>query len=150
MKAYLGREFASREVAEAELPKIYRVMEPDRLTAFQQWFYRMEFGWKFPDRIVGPQVVPGLPLLYLLGLAGVLVGAARSRTWFSDRQLWVLFVLFAAFAIFATTSLRSRYRLVYEPWVAIGIACLLDTAVALVRGGWSAWRDGVSLTDASR
>jgi len=141
MKAYLGREFASREEAEAELPKIYRVMNPDWLTAFQQWFYSVEFGWASPDRTVGPQTVPGLPVFYLIGFAGLVIAALRSRTWLSYRQLWLLFVLFAAFAIFATTSLRSRYRLIYEPWFLIGLGCLFDAAIVLVRGGWTAWRD---------
>lgn len=149
MRAYLGREFATREEAEAELPKMYRVMNPDLLSSFQQRFVAAEFGWKFPDRVIGSQVVPGLPVVYLLGFAGLLIAALRSRTWLSYRQLWVLCVLLAAFAIFTTTSLRSRYRLVYEPWFFLGLCCLLDAAVALVRSGWAAWRDGDALAATS-
>ncbi len=142
MKRYFGREFKSREEAMAEFSKIYRVMQPDRLSRFQRAFVEAENKWRFPDRVIQTQTVPGLRMLYLLGFAGMLIAALRCRTPLSYRQLWVLILLFEAFAIFTTSSLRSRYRLIYEPWWFLGVFCMLDAAVVLISGGCRAFRDG--------
>jgi|GEM_PF-951546 len=96
------------------------------------------------------QILPGVSMIYLFGFVGLLIALTRSREWFSYRQLWIFFLLFEAFAVFATGSLRSRYRLIYEPWWFLGLFCILDAAVAFLRGGWKVWRDGDHIeTDAN-
>lgn len=142
MKPYFGRTFKDEVEAKAEFSRIYRVMEPDRLSSFQRAFVRAENHWKFPDRVIQGQTVPGMRVLYMLGFAGLVIAALRCRSLLSYRQLWVIILLFEAFAIFTTSSLRSRYRLIYEPWWFLGVFCMIDAVVALALGGWRAFRDG--------
>lgn len=142
MKTYLGREFTSREEAQTELKKLYRLFSNDWLSKFQTAFVKATIGWQFPARQIQAQTVPGLPGFYLVGFIGLLIAAFRLRGGPSYRQLWILILLFEAFAIFTTGSLRSRYRLIYEPWWFLGVFCMLDAAVVLIRGGWGALREG--------
>ncbi len=130
MKAYLGREYASREEMERELPKLYRVFPDDRLSRFQKWFYSWEYGFDLvPMKKVGPQSLPGLPLFYFLASAGFLAILVREGRALSEKQMWIAMLLFQAAVIFLTGSLRSRYRLSFEPWFFLGLFAFFDGLV---------------------
>ncbi len=102
------------------------------------------------EKIIKGQILPGISGIYLLGGLGLLAAAFRSRSWLSYRQLWLLVLLFEAFVVFVTGSLRSRYRLIYEPWWFLGLFCALDAVIAFFRGGWRAWRDGDGVEEENR
>ncbi len=135
MKLYLGREYASREEMEADLPRLYRILPGDRLSHFQKAFYAAEYAFPWlPTQNVGPQTLPGLPLLYLLTTAGFLAIVWREGRALSERQMWIAMLVFQAFVIFLTGSLRSRYRLSFEPWFFLGLFAFLDSLVGMFGG----------------
>lgn len=74
------------------------------------------------------QKVPVLPWLYPLGLAG-LAGAACVADGRRRKALliWLGMLLFMGFATAVVGSLRSRYRLSFEPYWYFGLAGLLET-----------------------
>jgi hypothetical protein len=129
IKAYFGTDYKTRDECAAGLVANYRVMNPDLLSIFQHAFVRAAIGWALPARTVGIQTVPGLPLIYALGFVGLLLAAVSGNKAGLYRCLWILILAGVAFATFTTASLRSRYRLLYEPWWVIGLFCLLDSAV---------------------
>ena len=138
IKLYLERDFSSREELANELPRLYRILPDDWLSRFQRQFYALEYGGTLlPTVAVGPQTLPGLPLLYLFTAAGFLLVFIREGRALSDKQLWLLMLLLQAFAVGLSASLRSRYRLSFEPWFLLGVFCLLDSVVGLVRASWS-------------
>lgn len=131
MGFYLGREYASREDLQSALPHLYRILPGDFLSVFQRWFYAAEYGMKVvPTERVGTQTLPGLSLFYFLSAAGFLLVIFREGRSLSEKQMWVLMLLFQAFVIFLTGSLRSRYRLSFEPWFFLGLFALFDGLVA--------------------
>ncbi len=135
MKVYLGQEFASRAELESALPNIYRVLPNDWLSRFHDRFFAIEYSpTLLPGRDVGRQFLPGLPLLYFLAAAGFAIVFLRAGRSISDQQLWILTLLFQAFVVFLTGSIRSRYRLSFEPWLLLGAFCLLDFVACWVRG----------------
>ncbi len=139
MKFYLGREYASAAEMADDLPRIYRVLPGDCLSRFQQWFYRWEYGCTvLPQRIVKPQILPGLPLLYFLAAAGFLAIALREGRALSEKQMWIAMLLLQGCIIFLTGSLRSRYRLSFEPWLFLGFFAFLDALVSLGRAALTA------------
>lgn len=136
MKFYLGREYASREEMEADLPRLYRVFPHDLLSRFQQGFYACEYALPVvPAQYFSPQSLPGLPLFYLLAMAGFLAAAIRDGRALSERQMWIVMLLFQTFAIFLTGSLRSRYRVSFEPWFFLGLFAFLDALAGWRRRG---------------
>jgi len=135
MKLYLGREYASREEMEADLPRLYRIFPHDLLSRFQKAFYECEYALPVvPAEYFSPQSLPGLPLFYFLTAAGFLAVAIRDGRALSERQMWIVMLLFQAFVIFLTGSLRSRYRLSFEPWFFLGLFALLDALAGWRRG----------------
>src|SRR5205814_684168 len=91
VKFYLGREYSSREELANELPRLYRIMPGDWLSRFQSKFYDLEYGGTLlPTATVGPQTLPGLPLLYAFTAAGFLVVFIGEGRALSDKQLWLL------------------------------------------------------------
>lgn len=134
MQFYLGRKFDSRAELEQELPRLYRILPGDWLTAFQKRFYKIEYaGAILPEVRIEPQTLPALPLLYLFSFAGVALVFVREGRALSDKQLWLLMLLLQAFAVCLTGSLRSRYRLSFEPWFLLGAFCFCDFAVYSIR-----------------
>lgn len=133
---YLGREYSSRDELEKDLPRIYRLFPGDSLTHFQKAFYELEYGAHvIPEQKVGLQTLPGLPLLYLLAAMGFIAIAFREGCSLSDKQLWIAMLLFQAFVIFLSGSNHGRYRLSFEPWFLLGVFCLLDSLLCLLRRG---------------
>jgi len=78
------------------------------------------------------QHVPRLPLLYPLGLAGligaVLITEKRKRM---ALLTWLGMLIFTGFVVVITGSLRSRYRLAFEPYWFIGLTALCAVFAAL-------------------
>ncbi len=129
-EAYLGRDYVTREELQEDLPRLYRVMPGDWLSRFQDAFYEVEYaGTLLPARQVGTQTLPALPLLYLFSAAGLLFVFLREGRALTDKQLWLLMLLFQASVICLTGSLRSRYRLSFEPWFLLGFFGFLDSLV---------------------
>ncbi len=138
MKFYLGREYSSREELEQDLPRLYRVLPGDMLSRYQQSFYKWEYGVPcLPAEKVGVQTLPALPLLYLLAVAGFAIVAFREGATLSRKQLWIAMLVFQALVICLSGSLRSRYRLSFEPWFLLGFFCLLDFVGTLLRKKWT-------------
>lgn len=144
MALYFGRDFKSREEFAAMLEKMYPVGNPDLLSKFQHGFVRWTVGCALPDRVIQGQPVFGLSFLYILGYVGLLSAAAKGKPLGGYRWLWILTLSGEAFMIFLTGSLRSRYRLIYEPWWFLGVFCLLDTALLLIGNTWKAKRTPVT------
>jgi len=132
MKSYLGREYASREEMERALPQLYRVLPEDRLSAFQKSFYAWAYGFPLlPATTIGSQTLPGVPLLYFFTAAGFLALAIREGRALSEKQMWIVMLLLQAFVILLTGSLRSRYRLSFEPWFFLGFFAFFDALIGL-------------------
>ena len=130
MKFYLGQEYDSRPELQSALPKIYRILPGDWLSRFHDRYATIEYSpTLLPGQQVGRQFLPGLPLLYFLAAAGFAAVFLRAGRTISDQQLWILTLLFQAFVIFLTGSVRSRYRLSFEPWFLLGAFCFLDFLV---------------------
>jgi hypothetical protein len=136
---YLGRSynFDELEILREDVKKTYPVFEPDWLAGWQKFFLSVQFAAKLPDRVIQGQLLPGLPFLYPLALVGLIWLAYLRRPQLNEVQLWLLMIFFLSFIVFSTSSLRSRYRLVFEPWWFIGFFALLDSLVASVRSSLS-------------
>ena len=134
MKLYLGRDYSSMSELEKDLPRIYKLFPGDILSRFQKSFYRWEYGVHLlPATQVGPQTLPGLPLLYLLAIAGYVAVAFREGFSLSGKQLWMAMLLLQAFVTFLSGSVHARYRLSFEPWFLLGVFCFLDSVVWMVK-----------------
>lgn len=120
------------------------------LTDWQQRFLRLSLWPQVPGeepiRLMGPpeaaQKVPLLPWLYPLGATGLLLAGYFSRRHRGQILLWLAMLLFMGFVVCVAGSLRSRYRLAFEPYWYLGLAGLLDTAVILGRVVWARLRGG--------
>lgn len=136
-KAYFGREFASRQEFSAWLLQAYPVEKLAPLAAFQSWFVKHTADWAPATKDIQGQRLPGLPYIYLLGFLGLLAAASHGGPTKVYRFLWIGMVLAQAFAVFGAASLRSRYRLLYEPWWYLGLFCLLDIALVVILNLWA-------------
>lgn len=138
MEIYFGRTFASKEEFAQWLKEAYPVQKLEGLRSFQAAFVRFTVESGFPSRVIQGQTLPGLPYVTLAGLVGLIAAAllkGENRTY---RLTWVLLLFFQAFIVFSTSSLRSRYRLVYEPWIYVGVFCTLDFLVLFAVNSWKA------------
>lgn len=132
MTFYLGGAYASRDELAAALPQLYRVLPGDWLSRFQKEFYGRAYAVEMlPRTRIGPQTLPGLPIIYFLSFAGFVAILLREGRTLSEKQLWIAMLLFQAFVIALTGSLRSRYRLSFEPWLFLGVFAFLDAALRL-------------------
>jgi hypothetical protein len=138
VKLYLGREYASRDELEHDLPRIYRLFPDDILSRYQTSFYQGEYGVHFLSaKRIAPQTLPGLPWLYLLAAAGFVAVAFREGVFLSSRHLWIMMLLIQGFVTCVSGSAHARYRLSFEPWFLLGLFCLLDCAAGLVQASWN-------------
>lgn len=132
MKIFYGREFASREEFSAWLEEAYPVQKLQWLARFQKWFVANTVDRAPPTRMIEGQPLPGLSYLYLLGFVGLLAAGIGGGELRNCRLLWIAMMVGQAFVVFCASSLRSRYRLLYEPWFYLGLFCLIDLAVLLI------------------
>lgn len=138
MEIYFGRSFSTREEFTSWVEKVYPVEKLQWLDRFQEFFVAKTVDWGFPDRVIDGQPLPGLPYLYFFGFLGLLIGAGMRSEMRPYRIAWILLMVLQAFVVFSASSLRSRYRLSYEPWWFLGLFCLLDFVALLAVNAWKA------------
>lgn len=140
LPALYGRSYASADSFDHDLREIYYRNSLGWLDAWRASFVRWSL-WPHDQTTIGeggipgmPQKLPRLPWLYPLAMAG-LVGAL----FVVDRQrrttliMWLAMLIFVGFIVAVTGSLRSRYRLAFEPYWYIGLMALCELTVAWIR-----------------
>lgn len=141
LRGLFGHPYESADAFERDLRTIYYRDEGlGPLRAWQEWFCRWSLWPQDPNAVpeVGPegarQELPRLPWLYPLGVAGLLAAAAtvdaRRRT---AMLTWLAMLLWMGFVIAIVGSLRSRYRLSFEPYWYFGLVGWLEASWALAR-----------------
>lgn len=91
-------------------------------------------AWRLPDvRYPNPDVPAfpithyGIPFYFILALAGLLIVMLRRGELQDFHVAWGLTLLGFFFTIMLTANVRPRFRFVFEPFLFIYIALLLDT-----------------------
>ena len=106
-------------------------LEPD----WFDWLQRVWFFGTTGARIPWPGQVagtPGIPLFYLLGVAGMVLGVLRAGPMRKLHIAWAITLAFAASVVMLTGVVNPRYRFVFEPFVLLYLFVLADGIAALV------------------
>ncbi|MCC6355459.1 MAG: hypothetical protein IT577_16330 [Verrucomicrobiae bacterium] len=150
LRRLFGRSYDAADAFERDLREVYyRDGRQVLLRAWQEWFIPRSLWPHDPANVPleGPgeikQQMPRLPWLYPLGLAGLLCAAlAADRPRRASILTWLSMLLVVAFVVGLVGSLRSRYRLTFEPYWYIGLAGLCDAGLALALAAWRNLRAG--------
>jgi hypothetical protein len=101
------------------------------------WFNVLQRGWYCATTKVRapwpgePAQTPGIPLFYLLGVAGLGVGMIRPGPMRSVHIAWGVTLAFTALVVMLTGVVNPRYRFVFEPFVLLYLFVLADWVAAL-------------------
>jgi hypothetical protein len=131
MPRMTGRSIHSKDDLVAYVREEFQPLEPD----WFDWLQRVWFFGSTGARIPWPGQVagtPGIPLFYLLGTAGMVVGILRAGPMRKLHIAWVITLAFAASVVMLTGVVNPRYRFVFEPFVLLYFFVLADGVAALV------------------
>ena len=128
--ALFGRTFASQDELAAYALERYQPLPPDWIGNRASRLADAVRGVRLPGFDVGMYHMAGAPLVWALAGVGLVGVAVRSRNPFGFETLWLLNLVAVAVAMFAGAPVRTRYRLMFLPWVILGLAMFADLAVA--------------------
>jgi hypothetical protein len=130
MPRLIGRPIYSKDDLAAYVRSEFRPLEPDWLGDLHRGLFfittRARIPW--PGQTPG---TPGFPLLYLLGVMGMMVGIIRPGPMRKFHIAWVIGLGFTCFAVMLTGPVIPRYRFVFEPFIFLYLFVLADGIVAL-------------------
>lgn len=131
-----SRKLVGRDLANAE--ELNRFV--DTSYGEVRWFNTLAHEWlkrvnsiRLPDEIFRtkpPYIYRGVPLYFLLGLAGLLLVMTRGGALQPLHIAWGLTLLGLFFVIMVTGNVRPRFRIVFEPFWFIYIGLLIDVIVS--------------------
>lgn len=98
---------------------------PDEPVRQKRWVH--DFTGGVPG---GKDVMPGMPLFYLLALAGMAVAMLRPSPLRRLQIAWVPSLLFIIYAVHMVGNATPRYRFAYEPFFLIYFLLLFDCLFA--------------------
>lgn len=125
------REFNSHDELQAYLREAYTPFEPDWLTVYSDRFQEALLVWRLPDTLIpGAEEIPGMPILFLLAVLGLLAQGIREGRGLNYFLLWLGAVLFMAFVLSLTGSNKGRFRIVFEPFLFLYALALVDVLIA--------------------
>ena len=107
-------------------------LEPDWFGDLQRVLFFITTGARIPWPGQTP-ATPGIPLFYLLGATGMMVGMIRPGSMRKFHIAWVIALGFTGFAVMLTGPVIPRYRFVFEPFVFLYLFVLADGIVALAK-----------------
>ncbi len=134
MPRMTGRAIESKEDLVAYVHEEFTPLKPD-------WFDSLQGLWL--DATTGARVplpggigtAPGVPLFYLLGVAGMMAGILRPGPMRKVHIAWVITFGFTASVVMLTGVVSPRYRFVFEAFALLYVFVLVDWIVALPRMG---------------
>ncbi len=127
-----GRQFADVEELLSFVKDAY---PPKRL----RWFGWLHEEWRdlyelrLPDTKYPAREVHGLPLFYLLPLAGMIAAIAWPMPARRFHVCWVLMLVGLWFIVMLTANERARFRMGFEPFIFLYPFVAFDAAIALVQ-----------------
>lgn len=128
--ALYGRDFSDADAMQAFVKEAF---PPDRV----RWFGWLHDEWRdlydlhFPDSRFGGEKLPGLPLFYLLPLAGMIAAVAWPLVSRRFHVCWVPMIAGLWFVIMLTANERSRFRMGFEPFIFLYPFVAFDCAASL-------------------
>ena len=97
---------------------------PDKPLARERWvhdFYGGVPNWKY--------TLPGIPFVYMIALAGMLVSVSRPARLGFFHLAWVVTMLAGLYVVSLVGVTNARFRFVYEPFVLLYTFLLLDCVI---------------------
>ncbi len=134
-KLVLGKDLHSKAELAAYLRQTYHPFDPDWLSQYCADFQRLAAAFRLPDMPLEDSApIPGIPVLYITAILGLLALALRERRAANYYYLWLGAILFMVFILALTGSNRGRFRVFLEPFLVLYAVALLDVAIDCVRG----------------
>jgi len=131
MPRLTGRDIRTREDLTAYVRSEFQPIQPNWFGALQQAWFRGTTGSRM--RLPGePAGLPGIPLFYLLGAAGMVAAVLRPGPMRKFHIAWIITLGFTASVVILTGVINPRYRFVFEPFLLLYVVLLADTVVAAV------------------
>ena len=129
----LGKSYASADLVRSILKQTYRVFQPDDLSRYQEIFSHLILGWRLPAFTYQGIKLPDLPIIYVVGLLGLIGLGFQKGNLHKFFWIWALMLLFLVFAIFLVGNIRARFRLVFEPFLILSFFAFWDWVIGLIR-----------------
>lgn len=107
-----------------------------------RWFVSLHEEWgglyhkRMPDTRYPARELRGLPLFYLVSIAGMLIAVIRSSPARRFHLCWVAMLVGLWFVVMLTANERARFRMGFEPFIFLYAFVACDGAVALAEGAW--------------
>jgi hypothetical protein len=129
MPRLTGRDIHSKADLAAFLQRDFAPLDPDWFEGLQQGWFAASTGCRlpWPGR---PRGVPGIPLFFVLGAAGMVAGIVRPGVMRKVHFAWILTLLFTGSVVMLTGVVNPRYRFVFEPFALFYIFVLADCIAA--------------------
>jgi len=131
MPRLTGRPIHSKDDLVAYVHEEFTPLHPDWFDGLRRAWFLATTGAQIPSP-GRPAGTPGIPLFYLLGAAGMLVGMIRGGPMRKVHIAWVITLAFTASVVMLTGVVNARYRFVFDPFVLLYLFILADAAIALV------------------
>lgn len=129
----LKKSYPTAEALHLNLKQLYRVSTPDYLTRYQEIFSNLFLGFRLPSLSYQGDSLPGLPFIYVIGVVGFIGLGCRKERQARFYWVWLAMLIFLVFAIFLVGNIRARFRLVFEPFLFLGLFAFWDWVIGLIR-----------------
>jgi hypothetical protein len=130
MPLMTGRPISTKDDLVDYVKKEFPPIQPDWFSGLQRAWLLGTTGARIPLRgaLAG---VPGVPLFYLLGAAGMVAGLIRPGAMRKVHIAWIITLGFTALVVMLTGVVNPRYRFVFEPFALLYVFVLVDGILAL-------------------
>jgi len=126
-----GVNLDSKEELNEHLRKVYRPFDPDIYTAWSLAFDKAIAAVRLPDRALEEGRLPGVPVVYLTAVLGLIALALQRRPLTTYHLCWLGMLLFLAFIFALTGSNMGRFRIAFEPFWFLYSFALLDVLLSV-------------------
>jgi hypothetical protein len=130
MPRLTGRPIHSKDDLLAYVQKEFAPLQPDWFSVLQRIWFCATTRARIPLSGQTGQT-PGVPLFYVLGLAGMVAALLRGGPMRKFHIAWLITLAFTGSVVMLTGVVNPRYRFVFEPFALLYVFVLADFLVAL-------------------
>ncbi len=138
--ALYGRTFRDTEELVTYVRETYPALPPSWVGNMGARLMADVMAVKLPEVRLGMYRFHGAPLVWALAAVGLVATAARERRLLGFHPLWLLSLSAVAVAMFTAAPIRERYRLMFQPFVVVGLAAFADLVAVALRAAWAGLR----------